>query len=165
MSVRLVLVRHGDATAPPGRGYDAATLTAQGRAEARAVGRLLRRIGGSIEAILTSPLPRAQETAEAIRTELVPGPAPIVAIELQSGAITRDWTDSIEIYARGAASVLGVGHAPEIGAIAAELAGGARVLPFPTGSAACVELGPTGGRLRWYLPASAIAALTRDREI
>jgi phosphohistidine phosphatase SixA len=56
---------------------------------------------------------------------------------------------------------LGVGHAPDLGLIAAELLGGPAALHFDVGGAAGLEVEPNGRRaaLVWLLPGSVLAAL------
>lgn len=65
MSVRIFLVRHGDAVPEEDAGSDRDRwLSPKGREHARILGRLLREQSIVPEAILCSPLPRAVQTAE-----------------------------------------------------------------------------------------------------
>ena len=72
MTTRVILVRHGQSTYNAqkriqGR-LDASVLTEQGKADARSVGKALE--GLPIDAIYSSPLQRARQTTEEIRTSL-----------------------------------------------------------------------------------------------
>lgn len=69
--MRIYVVRHGSAedSAPSGKDFDR-VLTAQGRERVRAVARLLAGRGEQPNAILTSPLARALQTAEVMAAEL-----------------------------------------------------------------------------------------------
>lgn len=64
-AMRIYLVRHGDAVPEEDAGSDRDRwLSARGREHARVLGRLLRDQGVQPEVILSSPLPRAVQTAE-----------------------------------------------------------------------------------------------------
>jgi phosphohistidine phosphatase len=69
--VRIYLVRHGDAVPEEDAGSDRDRwLSPKGREAARVLGRLLREQGVAPDAILSSPLPRAVQTAELIASAL-----------------------------------------------------------------------------------------------
>jgi phosphohistidine phosphatase len=119
--VHIYLVRHGDAVAARQDLADAHRyLSAHGRSTCRGVGRALREAGVTFDAVLTSPLVRAVQTAELMaeavdylgvieaRVGLMPGaqPEPIAA----------------EILSRGGAVAV-FSHEPTISALAAFLAG------------------------------------------
>ena len=79
--MRLLIVRHAEAA--PGHPDELRTLTPAGRAQARALGRRLREEAFLPDAVVTSPLLRARETAVAlglgepqIDERLAPGAAP-----------------------------------------------------------------------------------------
>lgn len=127
--MRLVIVRHAEAA--PGRPDELRRLTNEGRAEARRLGERLRAAGVSPDAIVTSPLLRARETAAALELgepevdeRLAPGATPD---DLRAAAAGRGET------------VLVVGHQPDCGRAAAAL--GAGVEPaFPPCGHVTVEL-------------------------
>src|SRR5262249_37531481 len=91
--VDLYLIRHAEAT-PPGEGgvtEDAdRPLTLKGEAEAKTVASGLHRKGITLSAIVTSPLLRAHQTADAILRNL-PEPAPELKVceELAFGGKRR----------------------------------------------------------------------------
>ena len=114
--MRLYLVRHAEAA--PGNPDELRSLTADGRAAARALGERLR-AEARVDAVLTSPLLRARETGEAIAREL--GLAPEPTDLLAPGATDADLLEAAD--GRGEV-VVAVGHQPDCGLIAAALAGG-----------------------------------------
>jgi phosphohistidine phosphatase len=127
--MRLLIVRHAEAA--PGNPDALRPLTPEGREHARALGDRLRARGLVPDAVVTSPLLRARETAELL--ELGP---PEVDERLAPGATAE--------AARAAAAgrggtVLLVGHQPDCGRIAAALTGGPEP-PFPPAAYTVVEL-------------------------
>lgn len=124
-------MRHSDAV-PSGTGVPDTYryLTTKGRLKCRAVGRLLREAGVEFDAVCTSPLVRAVQTAELIadavnflgpvesHTVFAPGTMPNVTCK--------------ELLTRGQ-SVLLVGHEPTMSALAAFLVGRPGFAPFRTG--------------------------------
>lgn len=69
--MRIYLVRHGDAVPEEEAGSDRDRwLSPRGREAARVLGRLLREQGVAPDAILSSPLPRAVQTAELLAASL-----------------------------------------------------------------------------------------------
>jgi phosphohistidine phosphatase len=127
--MKVVLVRHAEAA--PGDPDELRALTAGGHEQARRLGEQLREDGVRPDAVLTSPLLRARQTA----AELGFGePEPVE--ELSPGATTEDVKAAIA--GRGETVVV-VGHQPDCSRIAAALCGGAEP-PFPTASAQIIEL-------------------------
>jgi phosphohistidine phosphatase len=98
----LWLLRHAEAH--EGNPDDARPLTERGRAQARAAGLALRRLGSELEACLTSPKLRAVQTAE---LACEPLGIPVSTAEALSGEPfdVRDVTAGLE-------NVLLVGHDP-----------------------------------------------------
>jgi phosphohistidine phosphatase len=112
--VRLYLVRHAEAA--PGEPDELRQLTPHGRAQARELGRRLREEGVAADAVLSSPLLRARETAR----ELDLGPAEADE-RLAPGATVDDVRAAIA--GRGDTVVV-VGHQPDCGRVAAALTNG-----------------------------------------
>jgi phosphohistidine phosphatase len=130
--MRLYLVRHAESA--PGTPDELRPLTANGHAAARALGRRLREESGGVDAVLSSPLLRARQTAAAIARELEVEPE---AVELLApGATAADLLAAVD--GRGA-TVVAVGHQPDCGKIAAALDGGEEP-PFPPGGVARLDL-------------------------
>ena len=127
--MRLVLVRHADAA--PGDPDELRALTPEGHEQARRLGERLRAEGIEPDAVLTSPLLRARQTA----AELGLGePQPLD--ELGPGA-TADGVRSA-IAGRGRTVVV-VGHQPDCSRIATALRGGAEPA-FPPAGAETIDL-------------------------
>jgi phosphohistidine phosphatase len=117
--MRLLIVRHAEAA--PGEPDELRPLTPAGRKSARALGRRLRDDGFVPDAVVTSPLLRARETAAALDLG-----EPAVDERLAPGASPEDVRDAAT--GRGA-TVLLVGHQPDCGRAVLELAG--VEVPFP----------------------------------
>jgi phosphohistidine phosphatase len=127
--MRLLIVRHAEAA--PGEPDDLRPLTPQGREQARGLGKRFRDEGLVVDAVVTSPLLRARETAAtlglgeaAVDERLAPGATPA---DVRDAATGRGGT------------VVVVGHQPDCGRAAAELSGGPEP-SFPPCGYALVEL-------------------------
>ena len=123
----MVVVRHAEAA--PGEPDDLRPLTPAGREQARALGERLP----PPDAILTSPLLRARETAALIAR--ASGVRPEVDERLAPGATAAAVREAVE--GRGE-TVLVVGHQPDCGQIATELGAGEQA--FPPAGHCVVEL-------------------------
>jgi phosphohistidine phosphatase len=127
--MRLLIVRHAEAA--PGHPDELRSLTPAGREQARALAQRLEREGLVPDAVVTSPLLRARETAAALGLgdaetdeRLAPGAAPA---DLREAARGRGET------------VLLVAHQPDCGRAVAALTGGPAPA-FPPCGLALVEL-------------------------
>jgi phosphohistidine phosphatase len=130
--MRLYLVRHAEAA--PGQPDELRPLTPRGRRIARELGKRLREEAGGVDAVLSSPLLRARQTAEAIARELELEPESLEL--LAPGASEADVLAAVE--GRGE-TVVAVGHQPDCGLVAAALGGG-EAPPFPPGGVARLDL-------------------------
>jgi phosphohistidine phosphatase len=127
--MRLILVRHAEAA--PGKPDELRPLTDGGREQARALGGRLAR--ERPDAVISSPLLRACETAAAIAEA-----AGLVATadeRLAPGATAADLREAVA--GRGE-TVVAVGHVPDCAEIVLELTG--REVRFPPGGTAELEL-------------------------
>ncbi len=127
--MRLLVVRHAEAA--PGEPDALRRLTARGVEQARELAARLRGDGLVPDAVLTSPLLRAQETAAAL--ELGP---PAVDERLAPGATLAGVCAAVT--GRGE-TVLVVAHQPDCGRVAAALADGPEPF-FPPCGLAVLEL-------------------------
>lgn len=143
----LYFLRHAEAES------DGGGLTVAGAEAMRAAGELWRRLNLRPDVVLSSPLPRALQTAGLVTQGLgLPG-RPIADERLSPGA---DWG----AMARGLAdhaharSVLFVGHEPDLSRVVQLLTGAASVR-MRKGSLACVEFygipEVATGELAWLL--------------
>jgi phosphohistidine phosphatase len=112
--VRLVLIRHAEAAS--GEPDELRALTPEGHEQARRLGEQLRADGIEPDAVLSSPLLRACETA----SDLGLG-TPEPRDELGPGATVADVRAAV---ADRGETVVVVGHQPDCGEIVAELSGG-----------------------------------------
>jgi len=128
--MRLLIVRHAESAA--GNPDKLRPLTSEGLEHARALGVQLRAQGFVADAIVSSPLLRARETAEALGLG-----EPEVDERLSPGATPAD----IREVARGRGTTGGVvAHQPDCGQAVAELTGGPEPA-FPPGGYVRLELG------------------------
>jgi len=115
--VQLYLVRHAEAA--DGEPDELRPLTADGRRAARTLGERLAAEGVHPDAVLTSPLLRARETGAELARPVGLEPEPDE--RLAPGATAESVRAAAE--ERGETIVV-IGHQPDCGRIAAELAGG-----------------------------------------
>ena len=127
--MKLVLVRHAEAA--PGDPDELRALTPAGHEQAQLLGERLRAGGVTADAVLSSPLLRARETAAGLGLG-----EPEALDELAPGATADDVRAAIR--GRGETVVV-VGHQPDCSRITAELRGGSEPA-FPPASAQMNEL-------------------------
>jgi phosphohistidine phosphatase len=130
--VRLFLVRHAEAG--PGEPDELRTLTPHGRRQAQELGKRFVRREIRLEAVLSSPLLRARQTADAIAagTGITAEPDE----RLAPGATVDDVRAAVA--GRGETVVV-VGHQPDCGQIASAINGGP-VPEFPAAGVRELEL-------------------------
>ena len=127
--MRLYLVRHAEAA--PGKPDALRSLTAEGRVTARAVADELA--PRSVDAVVSSPLLRARETAELIARAC--GVVLQTDDRLAPGAVLEDLRAAVT--GRGQ-TVVAVGHNPDCAGIVLALTG--RAAQFPPGAYRELEL-------------------------
>jgi phosphohistidine phosphatase SixA len=127
--VHVILVRH--AASPPGEPDELRPLSKDGREAATLLGELLA--DRQPDAVVSSPLLRARETAAAIA--IAAGLDPAVDEGLRPGATVE--TLRAAVSGRGK-TVVAVGHQPDCSEIVLDLTGEHR--SFPTASFAEVDL-------------------------
>jgi phosphohistidine phosphatase len=137
--MRIYLIRHGDAVPEEVAGSDRDRwLSPRGREAARILARLLRGQRIEIDAVLSSPLPRAVQTAELVAAGLDYLGDVVSRRCFEPGAHPRVAADVI--LASGG-SVLVVGHEPSISALGAYLYGRPSFPPFRTAQCCAIEDG------------------------
>jgi phosphohistidine phosphatase len=130
--VRVYLVRHAEAA--PGEPDDLRPLTPAGRAAARELGIRLAADGIHPDAVISSPLMRARETAAEIARALDAEPE---ADERMSPGADAEALRAA-VAGRGDTVVV-VSHQPDCGRISVEIAGGPEPA-FPPAGLAVLEL-------------------------
>jgi phosphohistidine phosphatase len=115
----LYLLRHADAEASAGSD-EARRLTEKGREQAKKIARFLEAHELHLSLVLTSPVRRAHETAQAVvdqmRAELLSAPW------LACGMHPQAALEELKAY-RSQSSVMLVGHEPDFSQLAAHLLG------------------------------------------
>lgn len=162
----LYLIRHGLA-AERGDAYpdDAKRpLTHEGVAKLRKEGAGLSALGVGFDLMLTSPLVRARQTAEALAKAL-PEPPAIEAVDsLAPGATFAAVREELARHSTVARLAL-VGHDPDLGRLAARLLGARAPMPFRKGAICRIDLEavpPAGpGVLRWFVTPKMLRRLGR----
>ena len=137
--MRIYLVRHGDAVPEEDAGSDRDRwLSAKGREHARVLGKLLREEGVEPDAILSSPLPRAVQTAE-ILAQALDYLGIVTSLRcLEPSAQPR--VAANEIMTRGH-SVIVVSHEPAISSLGALLLGRPAFPQFRTAQCCVIDNG------------------------
>ncbi|QSR88795.1 phosphohistidine phosphatase SixA [Methylacidiphilum caldifontis] len=125
----LYLIRH--ATAEPKAESDAKrNLTAEGKEEAKWLGKGLKKLGIKPDEILSSPLNRAVQTAEIIAQAMKIEKKPLIIPELENGHPTSELLEIIKNYGKPSSLFL-VGHMPSLAEHLAEFLGVNRPQAFP----------------------------------
>jgi phosphohistidine phosphatase len=155
----LYLLRHaqaGEHVAGP-REDDARRLTAQGRKRMAQAAVGLRHLGIKLDAILTSPLPRASETAEIVAKSYHGRPRPEVLETLAHRFPPAEAAAALSSH-RAHANLMVVGHEPQLSElISIFLTGGPEGVPLQLKKGGCAALEfnpglePGRGELLWIL--------------
>jgi phosphohistidine phosphatase len=162
----LYLIRHGIAEERGEAWPDDAKrpLTEEGIARLRKSARGLTRLGVAFDVILTSPLVRTRQTADAVASAFEVRPHIVAAESLAPGGTYQAVLAELEKHARRSRIAL-VGHEPGIGELASRLSGSRHPLEFKKGAACRIDvdtLPPTGpGTLRWFLTSRIMRSLRK----
>lgn len=165
-SYELYLIRHGVAE-ERGEAWPDDTkrpLTDRGVSRLRKEARGLARVGVAFDVMLTSPLVRARQTADAVAAAFEPRPPIVVADSLAPGGSYQSVLADLEKQARRGRIAL-VGHEPGIGDLAARLIGSRHAIEFKKGAVCRIDfetLPPAGpGALRWFLTPKLLRAVRK----
>jgi phosphohistidine phosphatase len=154
----LYILRHAAAEEAGSSGDDGARkLTERSREKMRGAAAGFRAMGIKFDAILTSPLVRATETAELVASAYDNTPPPQVVPALATGIAAADAVSALRAFAKQD-EVMIVGHEPQLSAIASILltgAGDVAHFKLKTGGCIAIDLPARfergGGELRWML--------------
>jgi phosphohistidine phosphatase len=137
--MKFLLIRHAHAIdQEAGIPDDARHLTATGRAAALAVGERLRREGHAFDALVTSPLVRAVQTAELVASAARYTGEVIAVTALAPGHSIRKAAEALDGLGEVVAAV---GHEPSISALAAHLAGRSSHPPLKKAQVVVIDRG------------------------
>ena len=164
----LYLLRHGIAEdAPPGGDDRARRLTPRGRSRLAVAARGLLTLRIELDVLLTSPLPRAAETAAIVTAAYQRGPPPREVPALAPGVPPAETLQALRPWSRHDRVML-VGHEPGLSRLASlVLTGSAERLAIDLKKGGCIAIEleklvpPTGATLRWLLTARQLRRLGR----
>jgi phosphohistidine phosphatase len=153
----LYLIRHGLA-AERGDNYpdDAKRpLTARGIERMKREGKALVALDVTFDVILTSPLVRTRQTADALASAFREPPPIVNTPSLAPGGTHNAIVDDLAKQSHRRKKIAIVGHEPGIGELAGRLIGLRRPIEFKKGAICRIDvtaLPPTGnGQMRWFL--------------
>jgi len=153
----LYFLRHGIATDASRDGDDASRpLTSEGRDRMRREAKTMKALDLDLDAILTSPLRRARETAEIVAGEVK---VQVVEDPRLGPAFNLEQLEAIIQGHRDKDALMLVGHEPTFSATIGRLIGDA-ALDVKKGSLARVDLTaaqPPRGELVWLIPPKLLA--------
>jgi phosphohistidine phosphatase len=148
----IYLLRHAEAEERrAGRPDGERELTEKGRQQAQRAAEWLHTQAVEVEAVISSPLIRAVQTAQPVAEAL--GKAVVTDKRLAGLRLTAEAVrDLAREYAGGGAMLL-VGHEPDMSDLIRELTGGeAEVKKAALALVSCERLAAGGGVLRWLVP-------------
>jgi phosphohistidine phosphatase len=152
-------VRHGIAEDAAAVGSDAQRrLSEKGRAKMAAIGQTLAELQIEPDAILTSPLVRARQTADIVARALGL-PSRVEDDDRLAGGFDLPRLGEILTEHADAESVMLVGHEPNMSAVIGHAIGGGYV-EMKKGAVACVEFSDPAsprGELLWLAPPKILA--------
>lgn len=156
----MYFLRHGIAAdAQSWNGSDASRpLTDEGRERMEREAKALSKIGLTVDAIVTSPLLRAKETAEIVADRLSLRKKLIEDARLGGGFDITQLAALLQKYPE-ADSIMLVGHEPDFSATVGAITGTGRI-DLKKGGLACVELTDPAsmrGELLWLVPPKILA--------
>lgn len=142
--MHLILIRHGTAEHKDFGGDDFhRALAKEGKEEAKLAGRLLKKLGMVPTLILTSPLLRAKQTAEAAAAAMGAGPVSIVEEgELAPSGDKEALLKHLKVLFADHQAIALAGHQPFLGELMARLLFGREVdeMPFAKGAVAVFDI-------------------------
>ena len=146
--MNLFLLRHANANWPDwNQPDDERPLTKRGKKESRQAAKFLERLKVSIDLIITSPLPRAAQTAKIVARRL--------KVELCEDEKLAPGFDATKLRAllksQRSQDLMIVGHEPDFSGVVRALTGGAIKLAKAGIATIQLEQSATRGRLLWLV--------------
>jgi phosphohistidine phosphatase len=161
----LFLVRHAIAAERGEKWPDDSKrpLTHQGEARMRATAEGLAAMGVSVDVVITSPLVRAEQTADILVKRLGAEAKRLTAPALAPGGSPTAVAEAVGALAKGRHLAL-VGHEPGLGEFAAWLIGARQPLPFKKGGVCRIDVADwpataKSGTLIWFATPKMLRAL------
>ena len=161
----LLLVRHAIA-AERGTAWpddNERPLTTRGVERFRLAASGIAQLNVFVDEVWTSPLRRAQQTADLLAAALPERPSVNTLDALSPGCAARAVINRVREVATAPRLSL-VGHEPDLGELAAYLLGAREPLPFRKGGACLISLvslaPPFHARLQWFLPPRVLRRLS-----
>jgi len=153
--MKLYFVRHAEAVARGGQVVDEHRyLTLHGRESFRLTAKKIAKKGNMPDAIITSPLVRAVQTAEILSEALAFKGKLVVSPELAPGFDVAKLRRILASFKKTHSLVL-VGHETDLGEVAGTLLKLGRPLPLKKGMVACLKVLPAKlnaqASLKWIL--------------
>jgi phosphohistidine phosphatase len=156
--MKLYFLRHGLADRSAWMGMDfERPLTEEGKERMMQEADSIKQLDLGLDAILTSPLVRAYQTAEIVAEQLSMLDLLVVDERLEPGFGPSDLTGILEGYPH-ADEIMLIGHEPDFSETISYLIGGGNIV-CKKGSLARVDLvdaGPLAGELVWLIPPKAL---------
>lgn len=164
----LYILRHGVAEDVAPAGDDAARrLTPRGRSKMEQAAAGLRALDLEIDVLLTSPLPRAAETAAIVAAAYRGRPAPKELPALAPGVAPAETVHALRAFARHE-HVMVVGHEPGLSRLASLVLTGSPdrlAIDLKKGGCIAIELEklvpPSGATLLWLLTPRQLRRIAR----
>ncbi len=163
---QLYLVRHGVAAERGDAWPDDSKrpLTDEGIERMQQATRGLARMGVTLDVVLTSPYVRTRQTAEILAASYDQRPPVVVVESLTPNGSFQALLADLEKQAKRARIAV-VGHEPDLGEVAARLAGLRQPLLFKKGAICRIDvktIPPAGaGALRWFMTAKMLGAIKK----
>jgi phosphohistidine phosphatase len=147
--MELYFLRHGEADWPNWKKPDdERPLTERGKKEMRQVAKFLHRLKVKPDLIVTSPLPRASQTAE-IAAEYLKAKLRTDELLAKGFGIEELWT---VLKRHRAKRLMLVGHEPDFTEVISKVTGASLKLSKAGVALVDVDLAAGKGRLRWLFP-------------
>ncbi len=148
--MKLILMRHGEASYGRGDSDKDRPLTDIGHAQARAAGAWLAQQDVGIDAVLCSSARRTCETLETISQSMALGVQAQIRDELYLAG-PNSMAQLIETYSPRPQSLLVIAHNPGLGSLASSLSG--QRIHFSTAAIAIIDLSqPRGHKVLTFVP-------------